>query len=175
MAHSSEAPGAQDPSQMRHFDSPVFGPARDATEEERALIERLVGDCPAAVFGAINRRLNRRDLRLAVDALAGERVLPSRSPAETQTQDHGHAAGTAVVEPRPDFALEVHLADGGKFIMVLCPDRVEELWTDPGPSPVGMLILGPRPPTEAEQRFYGAVRERIQVLDQELRKFGPGQ
>lgn len=72
MAEDSEALGAQDPSQTRHFDIPVFGPARDATQEEKALIERLVGDCPAAVFGAINRRLNQRGLMACIDALQAQ-------------------------------------------------------------------------------------------------------
>jgi hypothetical protein len=59
----------EDPIQTRHFFPAVFGPTRHATEEEKALIERLVDDCPAAVFGALNQRLNQRRLLITLDAL----------------------------------------------------------------------------------------------------------
>lgn len=56
---------------IRHFDSPVFGPVRDATNDEKKDIEALADVCPHALFAALNKRLNKRGLLISIDALGG--------------------------------------------------------------------------------------------------------
>lgn len=55
---------------MTHkFTSQLFGEIRRATDAERADIERLAAECPADLFGAVNRRLNAAGLCITVCAL----------------------------------------------------------------------------------------------------------
>lgn len=63
-----------DPSLVRHFVSPVFGPIRDATDEEQKLISRMAVECPAALFGAINKQMNSRGLCIST-AVLGQTLI----------------------------------------------------------------------------------------------------
>lgn len=54
---------------IRHFDSPVFGPVRDATSDEKKDIDELADVCPHAMFAALNKRLNKRGLLISIDAM----------------------------------------------------------------------------------------------------------
>lgn len=46
----------------QHFNSPIFGETRHATEEEAALIADLVKKCPVAVFQQLNAAFGQRGL-----------------------------------------------------------------------------------------------------------------
>lgn len=59
------------PQGLRHFRSPVFGPIRDASPHEAAALAALVEQCPAAVFGALNKRMNGRGFCISTDSLDG--------------------------------------------------------------------------------------------------------
>jgi hypothetical protein len=51
------------------FVSPIFGPTRGASEEEKASLQKMVEDVPVAVFQALNRKLNERGLCLSIELL----------------------------------------------------------------------------------------------------------
>jgi hypothetical protein len=48
---------------------PIFGEVRKATDEEINEINRLVADCPVAVFGALNHRFNKAGICLSIASL----------------------------------------------------------------------------------------------------------
>jgi hypothetical protein len=60
----------------RVYDSTIFGPTRDATEQEVAAIDKHVADTPVAVFQSLNRLMNARGLCIAID------VLPPGEPTQ---------------------------------------------------------------------------------------------
>lgn len=52
----------------RHFDSPLFGPTRDATTAERAQLEVMSRQVPVAMFQVLCAALNRRGFLLSIRA-----------------------------------------------------------------------------------------------------------
>lgn len=61
----------------KEFDSPIFGPTRWPSEEEKQSIEAHVAATPVTVFAAIQRAFNARGLRLVIDvAQAPEQSTP---------------------------------------------------------------------------------------------------
>lgn len=45
---------------MSEFNSPIFGPTREATDAEREAIRKAVAETPVAVFQEMNKALNAR-------------------------------------------------------------------------------------------------------------------
>ena len=49
-----------------NWKSIVFGEIRDETSAEKKILEKMADECPQALFGALNKRLNERGLCLLI-------------------------------------------------------------------------------------------------------------
>ena len=52
-----------------YFESPVLGKTRNATDEEKAVIQKSVDETAITVFQLLNKMLNSRGLCITIDAL----------------------------------------------------------------------------------------------------------
>lgn len=53
---------SNDKTMMRKYDSPIFGPARDATDDEKKMLAEMAKEIPVAMFQAINPVLLERGI-----------------------------------------------------------------------------------------------------------------
>jgi hypothetical protein len=59
---------------MEKFNSPIFGLIRDPSEDEEKVIALLVRECPAAVFGCLNKALNARGAMIDIQIDPDSRI-----------------------------------------------------------------------------------------------------